>query len=294
MKLIKSSHEIWEQTPGIEGVYKAIERAGRICYRSENKITEDSAKGFVGRMVANKHLAMCEHATIYLQVPNTCVILIDNYKCNPYSKVIEHDYVSYISSNYRVLIENNWLDDLKYLCEPTEFHEKRISVHFTADIGVIREFFRHRRFSMAQESTRYCNYSKNKFNNELTFILPNWMDEKQLGSHNANEIFHQSIGAQEWSIDSTELAEIYFMQSLAAAELNYNNLIRLGWKPQQARAVLPLSLKSEAIMTGFVSDWEHLCRLRSSFAETGQPHPQASELADPLYKEFIKKGYINE
>lgn len=161
MKLIKPSYTILEQESGLEGIYKAIERAGRVCYRSEDKITEDSAKPFVDRMIKSGHTAMLEHGTIYLTVPyadsydsfgNNWVL--DTYGSNPYSRInCEHNKY-YITSNYRVLIENGWLDDLKYLCEPTEFHEKRICVHFIADIGVIREFFRHRVFSMAQESTR--------------------------------------------------------------------------------------------------------------------------------------------
>lgn len=303
MKLIKPSHKIWEQAPGIDGVYKAIEKAGRICYHSEDKITEDSAKGFVGRMVANKHLAMCEHGTVYLYIRGTDKTDLNKYLFNKYSKVVEGSLDNfYITTNYRVLIENNWLDDLKYLCEPTEFHEKRISVHFTADIGVIREFFRHRVFSMAQESTRYCDYSKDKFNNELTFILPPWLDIKE----GYWQCGHEYIGGWfYWFKDdydskvfpkTNEEHNIFdFIETLSISENTYLNLINNGWKPQQARVVLPLSLKSEAIMTGFVSDWQHFFNLRTSIiAITGQPHPQASELADPLYKEFIRRGYINE
>lgn len=168
MKLIKPSFEIWEQPSGLEGVYKQIERAGRICYKSEDKITEDSAKSFVDRMIKSGHGTMLEHGTVYLKVFNVIENseLIDKYKSNKYSVVKEgtevyncHGDILYgsckcITTNYRVLVENGWLDDLKYICKPTEFHEKRITVHFVCDRGVSHEFVRHRVFSFAQESTR--------------------------------------------------------------------------------------------------------------------------------------------
>ena len=165
MRLIKPSYEIWEQEPGLEGIYKQIERAGRVCYKSENSITEDSAKPFVDRMIKSQHYAMLEHGTVYMFIPISCdkhdYNVAQKYHNNKYSKVIirnEHFLLDkngyYITTNLRVLIENGWMDDLKYICEPTEFHEKRITVHFITDAGVMREFFRHRVFSMAQESTR--------------------------------------------------------------------------------------------------------------------------------------------
>lgn len=155
MKLIKPSYTILEQESGLEGIYKQIEHVGRVCYKSEDKITEDSAKPFVDRMINSQHYAMCEHGTIYLYIKGIDRTDITKYLFNKYSKVVEGSLDHfYVTTNYRVLVENGWLDDLKYLCEPTEYHEKRICVHFIADIGVIREFFRHRVFSMAQESTR--------------------------------------------------------------------------------------------------------------------------------------------
>lgn len=158
MKLIKPSFEIWDQPAGLEGVYKQIERVGRVCYKSEDKITEDSAKPFVDRMIKSGHGAMLEHGTVYLKVFNVIENseLIDKYKSNKYSVVKEgtevyncHGDILYgsckcITTNYRVLAENGWLDDLKYICEPTEFHEKRITVHFVCDRGVSHEFVRHK------------------------------------------------------------------------------------------------------------------------------------------------------
>lgn len=295
MKLIKPSFEIWEQPSGLEGVYKQIERAGRICYKSEDKITEDSAKSFIDRMIKSGHGAMLEHGTVYLKVFNVIENseLIDRYKSNKYSVVKEgtevyncHGDILYgsckcITTNYRVLVENGWLDDLKYICKPTEFHEKRITVHFVCDRGVSHEFVRHRVMSFAQESTRYCNYSKDKFGNELTFIQPCWLDDERLKLYGP---YHTVI--RDKSLESI------FIASLNNAEKDYIDLIDLGWKPQEARAVLPNSLKTELVVTGFVSDWNHFFDLRAR-GTTGAPHPQAKELAEPLMKEFIARKYIN-
>lgn len=125
------------------------------------------------------------------------------------------------------------------------------------------EFVRHRVFSFAQESTRYCNYSKDKFSNEITYIQPCWEMQK----------------------DEKDL----FLLQLEQAQNTYNALISSGWKPQEARAILPNSLKTELVMTGFVSDWEHFFYLRTPV----NAHPQARELAIPLKEEFIARKYIN-
>lgn len=303
MRLIKPSFEIWEQSSGLEGVYKQIEKVGRVCYKSEDKMTEDSAKGFVERMTKSGHGAMLEHGTVYLKVTNKGLSLDnydknqveDKYISNPYSKVIFGKYPKYnsykekleatqevyITTNYRVLVENGWLDDLQYICEPTEFHAKRITVHFVCDRGVSHEFVRHRVMSFAQESTRYCNYSKDKFGNEITFIKPCFLDDSKLALYGP---YHTVIRDKS--------PESIFIASLNNAEKDYIDLIDLGWKPQEARAVLPNVLKTELVMTGFVSDWNHFFDLRAR-GTTGAPHPQAKELAEPLMKEFIARKYIN-
>lgn len=154
MKLCKPSFEIWEQPAGLEGIYQQIEKVGRVCYKSEDKITEDSAKPFVERMIKSGHGAMLEHGTVYLHIPNDDInwnFYYLRYKRNPYSKCNCFETLHgkplmnlCITTNYRTIIENNWLDDLKYLCEPTEYHAKRITVHFVCDRGVSHEFVRHK------------------------------------------------------------------------------------------------------------------------------------------------------
>ena len=296
MRLIKPSFQIIEQSPGIEGVYKQIELVGRTCYKSEDKITEDSAKGFVERMIKSGHGAVLEHAAVYLKYEEElvrgiqeCDIIFRKYKYNKYSaytnsRITKSDRTiigGYVTTNLRVLIENNWLDDLQYLCEPTEYHEKRCTVKFICDRGILAEFTRHRKFSFMAESTRYCNYSKNKFNNELTFIIPCWVDDIEEKSYTSFVEYHPT------KYDPVKLWFDVCMNS----EDTYIDLLDKGWKPEQARNVLPLSLKTELVMTGFIHDWKHFFSLRA-LGTTGAPHPQAKELAEPLMREFEKRGLL--
>lgn len=157
-------------------------------------------------------------------------------------------------------------------------------------------------FSFAQESTRYCNYSKDKFGNELTFIIPCWVDglalqEAASGTVINHDDFGELIGEYYYSLTGKE--EPYFkpweitpvsnfVASLQVSEKLYLELLNQGWKPQQARAVLPNSLKTELIMTGTIEQWEGFFKLRCA----KDAHPQARELAVPLYEEFVKRGYI--
>lgn len=303
MKLCKSSFEIWEQPAGLEGVYKQIEKVGRVCYKSEDKITEDSAKPFVDRMIKSGHGAMLEHGTVYMFMPIGCdkhdYHVAWKYHKNKYSKVIirnEHFLLNkngyYITTNLRVLVENGWLDDLQYICEPTEYHERRVTVHFVCDRGVSHEFVRHRVMSFAQESTRYCNYSKDKFGNELTFIKPCWLDIPT-GHYAYWDGDWCDIDKMKIQLPEGEHKDIdVFLWTLNNAETHYTLLINSGWKPQEARAILPNSLKTELVVTGFTSDWKHFFGLRA-IGTTGAPHPQAKELAEPLMKEFITRKYIN-
>ena len=304
MKLINSSFEILEQEPGLQGIYKQIELAGRTCYKSLDKITKDSAKDFVDRMINSKHYAMLEHGTVYLKVPNEIVnegfqfeTDWDTLCFNPYTRYSTDCYYYYYTTNYRVIIEHDLQEVLKYLCEPTEFHEKRVTVRFITDRGVSHEFVRHRVFSFAQESTRYCNYSKDKFGNELTFIIPSWYN-KETDSAVKLKFLDYLTTTEGLYLDL--LRGSYWAKKVIEGGATYEKFENIEkvfapLTPQQARQVLPNALKTELVMTGFVSDWKHLFRLRTSFiAETGKPHPDMSNLCDPLYKEFIKRGFIEK
>ena len=349
MKIIKSSVKILDNDWSIKGIFRAIERAGRTCYKSigtryfrlekgpENSLEsnlikqaqsdprvvckqgadfdpayylsipnkfisdylnieqfdeenfEDSpyyenltAEDFVNMLIKSGHGAMLEHGTVYLQIDTFLDIPEDKkldkrvhqYDSNRFTKV-DSMYIGqgcwryYITTNLRVLVENDWLDDLKYVCKPTEYHAKKVTAKFICDRGVSHEIVRHRGLygmSFAQESTRYCNYSKNKFGQELTFIEPAW----EFPSSNI-------VNTRE-----------RFEAMLEEAEANYMELITLGFKPQEARAVLPNALKTEIVVTGFIDDWKHFFELRCDNAA----HPDIRKLALDLQKQFTERNLI--
>jgi thymidylate synthase (FAD) len=304
MKLIKPSFEILKQLPGLEGLYKQIELAGRTCYKSEDKITENSAKEFVDRMIKSGHGAMLEHGTVYLSLDMTSREQYFKYCYNKFSKANSTGSAEYstwrgfVTTNLRVLVENDWMEDLQYISEPTEYHEKRHTVKFICDRGVSHEFVRHRVFSFAQESTRYCNYSKDKFGNEITCILPPWLSEDDIpkGFGYTSDDWGSLIC--EFYYETTEKGKSEgftiepvrnFVFALQTSEQLYFSLLKEGWKAQEARSVLPNALKTELVMTGFESDWKHFFELRCP----GSAHPQARELAIPLQEKFKELKWVD-
>ena len=312
MKLIKPSFIIKEQESGLIGIYRQIEYAGRICYRSSDKITEDSAKPFVDRMIKSGHGAMLEHGAVYLKLTPSEIHIYHKYKNNPYTKVnvvnSEDPYpvpTYYISTNYRVLVEHDWMDDLKYICEPTEYHEKRITVRFILSRSIAQEYTRHRVFSFAMESQRYCAYNRDKFGNEVTFIIPCWFENRdnilgkwdgfKLGQwESIEENVKPKLFYEPYSVE--DMYERIWILNCIQSEENYKMLLtdhkietdRGPWTPQQAREVLPNACKTELIMTGFVSDWKDFFYLRCA----PSAHPQARELAIPLEEEFKSLNLI--
>lgn len=292
MKLIQPDYEIVEQQPGLEGMYKQIELCGRISHKSEDQITETSYKKFIDKMRNLQHFATFEHGTVYLKIEedstpwNTSFKnIVQFYVNNPYSKVNHYDWTYYITTNYRVISENNRNDDMKYWCEPTEWHEKRHTVIFTCDIGVSREFNRHRVDSILEESTRYCNYAKNGESN-LNVILPVWLKER-------TEEIEDSLNRNNFNvycsgfITGSQLNDIdYWLFANLCSEYCYTKLINeFKWTPQQARTILPLDTKTTLAHTAFESDWKHFFDLRA-LGTTGAPHPSAKQLAEPLMVEM--------
>lgn len=298
MRLIKPKVEIVNQKPGVEGLFKHMELCARTCYKSEDKITEDSARKFIDNViVARGHTAMLEHGTVYLKIPYGIMYdtgyfsneaIATKYIDNPYSIVQNSQIYDYwcVTSNYRVLLQNGWLDDLQYLCEPTEYHVRRITVRFICDMGVAREFCRHRVFSFAQESTRYCNYSKAKFGKELNCIIPCWYKNMFEGNSYNIELCHTYDLTISEGLSRTEAA---WIQAMCEAESTYFGLLTEGEPAQQARNVLPLALKTELIMTGTDEQWAGFFNLRCA----RDAHPQARELAIELRDRMILAGYIN-
>lgn len=197
MKEIRPSFEIMDDIDGAE-ILQKLERCGRVCYKSEDKITEGSAEKFIGMILKSGHESVLEH--------------------------------------------------------------EKLTVKFICDRGVTHEIVRHRIASYSQESTRYCNYSKDKFGNELTFIRPCF-----------------------WTDDSEEYA--VWKQAMEEIEKTYVKLISLGAKPEEARSILPNSLKTEIVCTMNLREWRHFFRLRTA----ERAHPQIREISVALLDELKKR-----
>ena len=281
MKLIKQSFEFINQTDfSLVGIKKHIERCARVSYKSENKITDTSYEKFVNMLESRGHDRPLEFGTVYLDIPTKniergaeYIYAVGKYSLNPWSIKEEVKDHAYISTNYRVIKDNHWESDLQYLCEPTEHHHKRYTIHMILDRGVMDEFRTHVGLSHLAESTRYCNYSKDKFGNELTFIQPCWLNDEKLKLYGP---YHTVIRDKS--------PESIFIANLNNVERDYLDLIKLGWTPQQARSVLPLGIKSELISCGFEDAWENFFKRR----DAPDAHPMAQEIANPMHQKFIE------
>lgn len=296
MKLIKQSFEFINQTDfSLVGIKKHIEKCARVSYKSEDKITDTSYEKFVNMLESRGHDRPLEFGTVYLSRTSQKednMEWLDKYAYNPWSKFSfgngstringELRNTIYVTTNYRVIKEHHWEDDLQYLCEPTEYHHKRYTVHMILDRGVMDEFRTHVGLSHLAESTRYCNYSKDKFNNEVTFVIPSWCNSLIEGSK------------QEYSPFEINGDEVEFMNALQNAQNSYLSLLKIGWTPQQARSVLPLGIKSELISCGFEDAWTNFMRRRSPKYGDSGAHPMAAEIADRLCEEFLRRGFIDK
>lgn len=294
MKLINQSYEICK-THGytLQDIYKDIERAARVSYKSEDKITEDSAEEMVKRLINMKHYSPLEFGTVYLKFPNTNLgeVDVEKYETNHFSAVtITKDSTRYVTTNYRVIVENHWEDDLKYMCEPTKYHQRRTTVKFITNRAMTHELVRHRSMSFMQEGQRYCNYAKDKFGNQLTFIIP-VQCTKDIPNNTElkdnididNFVWGDNNGMKFLKVNKLTQGMLYLFYD---TEVHYIGLINLGWKPQEVRAILPNATKTEIYMCGFDRDWAHFFELR----DKQYVDPQMYDLAHSLHSDFIWKG----
>ena len=279
MKLIKS--KVTNLTPtsyNYNDIIKHIELCGRTCYKSEDKITDFSAEKFVNMLKSNHHMSVLEHGTVYLDMP-----MNDNFSVihNPYSVVnfyLDEDGFERIAmtTNYRVILENNLDEEFKLysISIPTEHHEQRYTFRITCSRAIANEVVRHRQMSYSQESTGYCNYSKDKFGGELTFIKPEWLSE------NAFE-----VGNKSGDVYYLNKAESTYLNSLIDSEVNYLDLTKENIKPENARGVLLLDLKTDLIVTGTKEQWDAFFKLRC--AKSAHPDIQviANQIKDMIYGE---------
>ena len=287
MKLINQSYEICNQTDfSISSIYKHIEKCTRVAYKSEDKITEDSAISFVNKLLNMKHLAPMEFGTIHFKMPITLLktfaedLMYHNLYNMEWLKCKAVDNHAYFTTNYR-----HWLvmiDKVDYLKdyfteEDNKYYPKRYTVKLITNRAVSHEVVRHRTMSFIQESQRFVNYSKAKFNNEVTFIKPCWMDDT---------LIEKALKTHPLIVDLKP--EILFVENSLNSEQDYLDLLKLGYKPQQARVVLPNSTKTELYMCGFKEAWENFFGLRDNKIVD----PQMYDLAHPMHQEFINNKYL--
>lgn len=234
MRIIKPGYEFIGFPEDPKEIYRKIERAGRTCYKSEDKITDESAEKFVRALVKNHHEAMLEHASF--------------------------------------------------------------SVVFTVDRGVSHELVRHRLAAFAQESTRYCSYNKGKFSKEITVIEPCFYDaipekEKKMCQKALNLMDpkdHQITDFLENTVTDLHRRYAMWYDACVSAENEYMMMLDLGATPQEARDVLPNSLKTDIVVTADAREWRHILNLRAA-GTTGKPHPQMAEVMTKLLKELQEK-----
>ena len=323
MRIIKPSATLMEHnvTP-----YEFIERVGRTCYKSENRIENSSAEKFVKALVKSNHFAMVEHETIYLVVSQE---LMEDflYDMQEYTDDLKYFNITFelsiniISGSFRSfhdLFEKGhttnaiyFMQEVLQLAYPLvfgdyEYDNKHNSqsydngdcvlytrqefietftrpdilfkhlthtIKFVCDRGVSHEFVRHRVASFAQESTRYCNYSKDKFGNEITVIKPCFFEQWDSELDNRCETMKYGLWAR--SCESSEKA--------------YFELLNEGATPQEARTVLPNSLKTEIVITATEEEWQHIVNLRY-LGTTGAPHPQMKEVMGLAVNDLAKES----
>lgn len=226
MRIVKPGYEILDLPADAREIYRKIERAGRTCYKSEDKITPESSERFVRAMVKNHHEAMLEHASM--------------------------------------------------------------TVVFTVDRGVSHEIVRHRMASFAQESTRYCRYADDKFGNEITVIEPVfYKDISDEDKATLSEWLHGN-DLSEAGLNNEQWRYLSWYELCLRAEQAYISMLNLGATPDEARSVLPNSLKTEIVVTANMREWRHILNLRAA-GVTGKPHPQMVEVMLLLLKELQQK-----
>lgn len=287
----------------IDNIHRHTELCGRVCYKSEHRISEGTADRFFKGLMDRNHGAMLEHGSVYLKIPRSDTSGI-------YDAIVDADFTrfgfnykplvlsrnrndNFISTNFRYLFDisklinegsdyHHRIADYIVPFDP-QWHELRMTVKFDTNRQIAQSFTRHRKDSFAMESTRYVNYSKEQFGSHLNFILPCWLYDKI------------NFGTYTWDdLNKYDGDARIFMKSCLEDEENYLALVqKFGWHPEQAATTLGLDTKSELYVTGFIADWAHFFNLRA-MDTTGKAHPQAKELAEPLMKQVMALGFYDE
>lgn len=313
IKVVNPSVEVWKQDDYfLDSIWKHIARCARVCYQSTPKDNGETNYGFLvrtlfrGNDVVNQsyntkdiikcHLSVCEHATVHLKYPlfmPRAAAQATRFIHNQYSRTREHEGYIYVTTNMRVLIEYNLIDELEFIDNTPNcpYYIPRTTVCFITDIGASRELNRHRVNSVSEESTRYCAYDKGKFGNGITVAKLPWIPDVDPtdeghgyneGFFNDNEVFDNNVIEEQYTDNWT--AVDWFLYGLQVCDLVYRKTRELGWTAQQAREILPLNTKTQVVHTAFVDDWEHWIALRSNQV-SGKVHPMMGELAKQLIQQ---------
>ena len=308
IKVVNPSIKIWNQEGyTLDDIWKHIARCARVCYQSVPKNNGETDYGFLvrtlfrGNDVGNQpyntkdiikcHLSVCEHGTVHLKYPlfiARAAAQVTRFIHNHYSRTREHEGYVYVTTNMRVLIEHNWMDELEFIDNTPNcpYYIPRHTVCFITDIGASRELNRHRVNSISEESTRYCAYDKDKFGKGITVAKLPWIPDVDAngqcystGFYGDDEIFDDNYIQGHYCDGWTAID--WFLYGLQICDLVYRKTRELGWTAQQAREILPLNTKTQVVHTAFVKDWEHFIDLRSN-SVSGVPHPMIKELADEV------------
>lgn len=292
INVIESRVEEWKQEGyDILSIWKHIAKCARVCYQSKPKNKDESDYDFLVRTIfrgvdvlkdsyneyftMTVHGSVLEHGTVRLRIPNDGMIPASHkYVNNPYSEVYSDVAFDYITTNMRVLFDNKWFDDLHYIDTNKDRENKyydRTTINIITDIGVSREFNRHRSHSISEESTRYCAYDKDKFNNNISVIKLPWIETKDYNEKLPNN----DKLLKDWdAID-------WYIHSICIANTAYKKLREFGWTAQQAREVLPLSTKTQLVHTTFNYKWYNWITLRYNEV-SGKVHPCMKVIANEI------------
>ncbi len=297
INVVEPKAEIWKQEGyDLASIWRHIAKCARVCYQSSPKNKDESDYEFLVRTIfrgidvlhddynnyftMHVHGSVLEHGTVHLKIPIGLVHLINKYNSNHYSEVYEDFKYAYITTNMRVLFDNKWFNDLMMIDSSNDSLNKyydRTTVNIITDIGVSREFNRHRVHSISEESTRYCAYDKDKFNNNISIVKLPWIENKDY-----NEALPDNNKLlEDWN------AIDWYIHAVSVANTAYKKLRELGWTAQQAREVLPLNTKTQIVHTAYNYDWINWISLRHKEI-SGKVHPCMKEIANQIYNLQIR------
>ena len=355
MRFVKAKYEIWEPKEcNAKNILEAIERAAKVCYKSEGNIKDGSALPFVKSIIKRGHTSVLEHGSIYMKIDVDKLYeakyakssyaskfifkcwnhvyteaTFDDYRINgnyKYNKDTGNEIV-YLYTNARfvyekcpklfwdIILEHDLPDFISLFTPEENDPYRRQTVMFTADQRITEEFLRHRVASPNKESTRYCNYSSDKHNNELTYIIPLRLKDIIWDNDTPEQVFN--AGQLKWKCHNKFIedpAALILLDEYSDTEKRYNTLVNVhGWRPEEARIVLNIGVKADLVLTNSIIDWcygrkeevdDYIADVENGEVQGKRikgffglrcdqaAHPQARELAIPIMNEFADRNWI--